>query len=73
MTETKTAKTFDTGLYFVSHLREPRGRGNWAFARRPAVLAARANGELPEGIEWRNDLYSAAKKSLPGGHWVVLP
>ena len=65
-----SARTFDTDQYEFAHGRKPRGEGNWAFATRAAVRAA--NGELPEGIEWRNGMYSQVKATLPAGDWIVL-
>jgi hypothetical protein len=65
--------TFDTSHFEASHLRRPRGDGSWAFATSADVAAMLAGDDLPEGIEWRTGMYSAVKRTLPPGHWIVLP
>jgi hypothetical protein len=53
---------FDTHEFVLSHGREPRGRGGWAFQAREDYYKPGASG-ADESIFWVNDLYAAAKRA----------
>lgn len=73
-TRTRTAITFDTSDYYNSHLREPRGRGSWAFMLESDF---RSGENYFENIKWSPSMtYGEAKKwarkIFPAGSYVMV-